>query len=120
MSLFDGMQGIRAIRAQADLGFPASLAEEYRPRLMSDFVGLAKAKRILSKFANAPYSSAWLFLGSSGTGKSSMAIAFCEAVRGELHHIPSQQCSVENIDSVVRQCHYMPSTGKSFHVGFGG
>ncbi len=45
-----------------------------------------------------------------------MALAFCEAIRGELHHVPSQQCTVENIDSVVRQCHYVPSTGNSFHV----
>jgi replication-associated recombination protein RarA len=77
---------------------------------------LDKPKKILSKFAEAPYPSAWLFVGPSGTGKTSMALAFCEAIRGELHHVPSQQCNVETIESVIRSCHFYPSTGKSFHV----
>jgi replication-associated recombination protein RarA len=77
---------------------------------------LDKPKRILAKFADAPYSSAWLFLGPSGTGKTSFALAFCEAIRGELHHIPSQSCNVETIENVVRQCHYVPASGHSFHV----
>jgi replication factor C subunit 2/4 len=113
MSLFDNMQ---AIRGQAGIVFPASLAEKYRPHSLAEFVGLHKPKKILSKFAESPYSSAWLFVGPSGTGKTSMALAFCEAIRGELHHIPSQQCNVETIENVIRNCHYVPSTGKSFHV----
>jgi len=110
MSLFSNLP------EQAGLAFPASLADKYRPHSFSEFVGLEKPKRILAKFADAPYQSAWLFVGSSGIGKTSMALAFCEAIRGELHHIPSQQCNVENIENVVRQCHYVPSTGHSFHV----
>jgi replication factor C subunit 2/4 len=118
MSLFDNMpqSGSCAVAEQGGLAFPASLAEKYRPHTFSEFVGLDKPKRILAKFADAPYSSAWLFVGPSGTGKTSMALAFCEAIRGELHHIPSQQCNVETIENVIRQCHYVPSTGKSFHV----
>ncbi len=109
MSLFDNMQGIRE---QANIVFPASLAEKYRPHSVADFVGLDKPKKILSKFAESPYSSAWLFLGPSGTGKTSMALAFCEAIRGELHHIPSQQCNVETIESVIHNCHYVPEHGQ--------
>ena len=111
MSLFQNLP-----ISQAGLAFPTALAEKYRPHALNDFVGLEKPKKILAKFAEAPYPSAWLFLGPSGTGKTSMALAFCETIHGELHHIPSQQCTVENIDSVVRQCHYVPSTGKSFHA----
>src|SRR5258708_17361697 len=118
MSLFDNMpqSGLSAVAEQAGLAFPASLAEKYRPHAFSDFVGLDKPKKILAKFADAPYSSAWLFVGPSGTGKTSMALAFCEAIRGELHHVPSQQCNVDTLENVIRQCHYVPATGKSFHV----
>ena len=110
MSLFNNLPG------QAGLAFPASLAEKYRPHRFAEFVGLDKVKRILSKFADAPYPTGMLFVGSSGTGKTSMALALCEVIKGELHHVPSQQCNIENLDHVVSQCHYVPSSGKSFHV----
>jgi len=51
--------------------FPQPLAEKYRTRAIHDFVGLEKPKRILGKFAANPYPSAWLFVGSSGIGKTS-------------------------------------------------
>jgi len=54
------------------LPFPQSLAEKYRPRTIAEFVGLDKPKRILAKFAVQPYPSAWLFVGPSGVGKTSM------------------------------------------------
>lgn len=111
MSLFQNLP-----TSQAGLAFPASLSEKYRPHTFAEFVGLEKPKKILAKFADAPYPSAWLFVGPPGVGKTSMALAFCEAIRGELHHIPSQQCNVETIENVVRMCHYVPATGKSFHV----
>ncbi len=112
MSLFQNLP----VDCQAGLAFPASLSEKYRPHTFAEFVGLEKPKKILSKFASVPYQSAWLFVGPSGTGKTSMALALCEVIRGELHHIPSQQCNVENIEGVIRQCHYVPANGKSFHV----
>jgi replication-associated recombination protein RarA len=111
MGLFSGLPD-----TQAGFAFPASLAEKYRPRTFADFVGLDKPKRILAKFADAPCPCGLFFVGDSGTGKTSMALALCEAIRGELHHVPSQQCNVENLDHVVSQCHYVPNTGKSFHV----
>jgi len=110
MSLFQSLP-----TSQAGFAFPASLSEKYRPRTLAEFVGLEKPKRILSKFADAPYSSAWLFVGPPGVGKTSMALALAEAIHAELHHIPSQQCQVEAIESVVRQCHYI-SAGASLHL----
>ncbi len=120
MSLFDGttlMTG--APRAeQGGFEFPASLSEKYRPHTFDEFVGLDKAKRVLAKFASAPMpNTAFLFVGPSGTGKTSMALALCEAIKGELHHIPSQQCNVSTIEETVRQCHYVPRNGtRSLHV----
>jgi len=89
--------------------FPASLSERYRPRTLGDFVGLEKPKKVLRKFADSPFpNAAFLFVGPSGTGKTSMALALCEAIGGELHHIPSQSCNVATVEDVTRQCHYVP------------
>ena len=102
--------------AQAGLSFPASLSEKYRPHDLADFVGLDKPKKVLQKFAQSPFpNAAFLFVGPSGTGKTSMALALCEAIGGELHHIPSQSCNVACVEDVVRQCHYVPRNN-TLHV----
>jgi replication-associated recombination protein RarA len=102
--------------AQAGLSFPASLSEKYRPHLLQDFVGLEKPKKVIAKFADAPFpNAAFLFVGPSGTGKTSMALALCQAIRGELHHIPSQSCNVSTVEDVTRQCHYVPRNN-TLHV----
>lgn len=99
----------------ATLPFPMPLAEKYRPRAVADFAGLDKAKRILSKFAANPYQSAWIFIGPPGTGKTTMALALAEMLGAEVHHIPSQQCNVANVEDVIRQCWYVPISG-GFHL----
>lgn len=118
MSLLDGMALVTgASKAeQGRMQFPASLSEKYRPHALSDFVGLDKPKRVLGHFAAAPFpNAAFLFIGPSGTGKTSMALALCEAVHGELHHIPSQNCNVATVEDVTRQCHYVPRNN-TLHV----
>jgi len=105
-----------ALFAQPTMQFPASLSEKYRPRELADFVGLEKPKRVLTHFAASPFpNAAFLFFGPSGTGKTSAALALCEALRGELHHIPSQQCNVANVEDVIRRCHYVPKNA-TFHL----
>jgi replication-associated recombination protein RarA len=88
------------------LAFPQSLTEKNRPRIIGDFAGLEKPKRILSKFAANPYPSEWLFVGPPGTGKTTMALALAETLRAEVHHIPSHPCNVANVEDVIRQCWY--------------
>lgn len=101
---------------QTGLEFPASLSEKYRPRDLADFVGLEKPKKVLAKFAQSPFpNAAFLFVGPSGTGKTSMALALCESIRGELHHIPSQSCNVGTVEEVTRMCHYVPRNN-TLHV----
>ena len=95
--------------------FPQSLSEKYRPKSIADFVGLEKPKRILAKFAAQPYPSAWLFVGASGVGKTSMALALCSQINGELTHIPSQKCNAQAIEEACYYCHFVPLTG-GFHV----
>ena len=93
---------------QAGRAFPALLTERYRPHKIEDFLGLDKPKRILLKLCDQPFSSAWFFLGNSGTGKTSMALALTEQMPGELHHIASRDCTLELVKSIAAKCHWMP------------
>jgi replication-associated recombination protein RarA len=95
--------------------FPESLAEKYRPRLIAEFVGLERPKKILSQFAANPYQSAWLFVGPPGVGKTSMALALAGQIHAEIHHIPSQKCNAQAIDDTCRMCAYIPLSG-AFHL----
>src|SRR6267142_1713296 len=101
---------------QADLAFPQSLAEKYRPVRIADFIGLERPKRVLSAFRKRPASGAWLFVGPSGVGKSTMALALADELQADLHKIPSQKCTVAAIDEVNRMCWYCPRTPSGFHV----
>jgi replication factor C small subunit len=98
------------------LAFPQSFAEKYRPRSIAEFVSLEKPKKILATFAKSPYPSAWLFVGPSGVGKTSMAQALCAEIGGELHHIPSQKCTVDAIEKACHDCHYLPFSPGGFHI----
>jgi DNA polymerase III gamma/tau subunit len=118
VSLFDNLPD-SAVATQFGLSFPtpsASLSEKYRPRAFEDFVGLEKVRKVLTNFVARPTrNAAFLFSGPSGTGKTSAGIALCEALRGELHHIPSQHCNLSEIEHVVAQCWYVPRNG-TYHV----
>jgi DNA polymerase III delta prime subunit len=95
--------------------FPQSLAEKYRPRAIAEFVGLEKPKKILAKFAAAPYQSAWLFVGPPGVGNTSMALALANQIGAELHHVPSQKCNADAIDKACHDCWFVPLAG-GFHI----
>lgn len=101
---------------QSALDFPVSLTERYRPRTMSEFVGLAKPKILCAKLAAKPFPSAWLFIGPSGTGKTTMAAALAEMIPAEVHHIPSQECDLANLERVTRTCQYVPMASKKMHL----
>jgi replication-associated recombination protein RarA len=101
---------------QSDLDFPVALTERYRPHSIADFVGLTKPKALCAKLAASPFPSAWLFVGPSGTGKTTMAMALAEMIPAEVHHIPSQECNLENIERVRRTCQYVPAAGFKMHL----
>jgi DNA polymerase III gamma/tau subunit len=102
--------------AQTGIPFPVSLSEKYRPQTIAAFVGLERPKKVLSAFSKRPASGAWLFVGPSGVGKSTMALALAEEIKGELHKIPSQKCNAQTIEDTVRHCWYAPMTPGGFHV----
>lgn len=102
---------------QGALGFPQPLAEKYRPKSISEFIGLEKQKKVLSAFAKRPVSCAWLLLGPSGLGKSTMAMALAEELKADLHLIPSQKCNAESVETTWRLCWNIPLFGPSgWHV----
>jgi DNA polymerase III delta prime subunit len=101
---------------QTDLAFPQSLTEKYRPTRISDFIGLDRAKKVLTAFSKRPASGAWLFVGPSGVGKSTMALALAAELQAELHKIPSQKCNVQTIEDTVRHCWYASLMPGGFHV----
>lgn len=107
---------VETTSTQNGFDFPQPLTEKYRPRSLDAFVGLDKPKRIAAKLAANPFPSAWLFIGPSGTGKTTLALALADSIPAELHHIPSQECNLENIERVRRICQYVPQTGKRMHL----
>ncbi len=102
--------------SQIGFSFPQPLAEKYRPTTIDGFAGLDKVKKILSRLATNPYPSAWLFVGPSGTGKTTMGLALAAAIPAELHHIPSQDCNLENVERVRCTSQYVPLTGCKMHL----
>jgi DNA polymerase III delta prime subunit len=68
--------------------------------------------------------SAWLFTGPSGRGKSIMGIVMSELLEAEWHHIPSQNCDLENIERLCGSpreyglCHYSPFNFKTGKIAY--
>lgn len=93
---------------QSAFEFPQPLTEKYRPVKLDGFVGLDKVKRAMRKLIDRPYQSAWFFLGASGTGKTTMALAIGAEMPAQIHHVPSKECTLETVKEIARQCHFMP------------
>ncbi|MHB8485523.1 MAG: ATP-binding protein [Candidatus Acidiferrales bacterium] len=88
--------------------FGQSLTDAYRPQSLDQFCGLDRHKRIISNFAANPRSCGLLFVGAPGTGKTTLAFTLARMIRGEVHHVTSQECKLENLQSVVAMCHRVP------------
>lgn len=102
--------------AQGNIDFPQALTAKYQPQTLGDFIGLEKPKKILSKFAANPYAHSFFFVGPSGTGKTTMALALAKQLQGEVIHIPSQHCTVADVEDAIRRCWYVPMTPGGFHI----
>lgn len=94
--------------AQCGFSFPVSLTEEFRPRTLDQFVGLEKPRKIAASLIRQPKSCSLRFVGPSGTGKTTLALAIAALMPAELHHIPSKDCTLDTVNSVAAQCYRMP------------
>lgn len=93
-----------------------TLTESYRPRTVDGFLGLEKPKQRMRSLIARPKESAWLFVGPSGMGKTTLALAVAEEMGAELTHIPSRRCTIEAVEAVRRRCQYVPMAGKKLHL----
>ncbi len=111
------METLFAMESQTAMDFPKPLTEEYRPAKIADFVGLDKQKRVLSNLVKQPRPCALLFVGTPGSGKTSMAQAFAAELNATVWHIGSQDCKLDTLQEVVTHCHYVPKAGlRGYHV----
>ena len=101
---------------QSALDFPLPLTEKYRPREISEFIGLDKPKKLCANIAANPRVIDLIFVGPSGTGKTTLALALAAMMPAEIHHIPSSECNIENLSNVRRACQYVPITGCKMHI----
>ncbi len=102
--------------SQAQIEYPQALTMKYQPQTLESFIGLERPKKILAKFAAQPYANSFLFVGQSGTGKTTMALALAKQLQGEIIHIPSQHCTVADVEDAIRRCWYVPMTPGGFHI----
>lgn len=91
------------------------LTSKYKPSRIKDFAGLKMAKAMMSKLAANPWESSWLFVGDSGTGKSTLAMAVANELGAEVHHIPSSKCDKAAVEQLVYDCNFIPMNG-GWHV----
>jgi replication-associated recombination protein RarA len=102
---------------QIEMCFPQPLSEKYRPKRIAEFVGLEKPKRIAAKLSANPYPSAWLFVGPSETGKTTLALSIAAEMPAELHHMPAKECTLETVQDVCREC-YSPRQPDNWRYTF--
>ena len=98
------------------LSFPEPLSERYRPQRIADFAGLTEAKKVLAGFAARPTNAGFVFVGTAGTGKTSMAFALAREIGGFVHHIKAGRCTVEAVRDVAYSCWYVPPAGFKRHI----
>lgn len=111
------------IRHNAKAG---SLTEKYRPTSLNAIWGQDVVVKVLRKFAAEPYSSAFIFEGETGTGKTSAALALAAELGCDLSQRPQEFGGVQTIASgeqsadavreVYRQMHNCPWHGSGWKV----
>jgi DNA polymerase III delta prime subunit len=92
------------------------LVEKYRPNTIDGFIGIEDARADMADFVADPYSSAWLFCGKSGLGKTTLAMAVAAEMGAQVHHIPSQSCTVDTVKNLRHTLAFKPLFGARWSV----
>lgn len=93
-----------------------SLCEKYRPLKIADFIGLTEPKLILQKMAAQPCGRAFLFEGKTGSGKTAMTLAFAAAIPAQVHLLPANKCTRDNVAKLWMNCQASPKDGFRMHL----
>jgi DNA polymerase III delta prime subunit len=88
-----------------------TLVERYTPSRIDQFVGLAEPKAVFRAFLRAPRAQPLLLVGSPGTGKTTLAMAFARQLPGSLVHVPAQKCDAATLNDIADKLAYYPATG---------
>lgn len=96
--------------------FPQPLTEKYRPATIAGFAGLAEVKKSLAGYINRPRDCGMLFVGSAGTGKTSMGIALANELRAFVTHVPAKECTLARVRDIAFHCWYVPPQGYTRHL----
>lgn len=91
----------------------ATFTETYKPRTLQEIVLPEKIRKIAYKFATNPSEDALFFCGKRGTGKTSLAYLIAKELRAQVVHVPSQKCTVERVNEIVKECSYLPMFAES-------
>ena len=103
---------------------PGPLTERYRPLTLADICGQEEVVGVLSRFAQHPYSTAYLFDGETGTGKTSAALALANALGcdlskqefGGVYVIASGEQSADSVRETCRMMYNAPWHGSGWKV----
>ena len=109
------------VKARAGAG---SLVEKYRPTALDALWGQPLVVKVLQKFAASPHSSAFLFEGDTGTGKTSAALSLaaelgCDLGQkefGGVQTIASGEQSADAVREAYRQMFNCPWHGSGWKV----
>jgi ParB-like chromosome segregation protein Spo0J len=88
-----------------------SLLQKYRPRMLADFVGIAKPLQIVTELSAHPFPSNWFFVGPPGLGKTTLGMVLADEIKAQLHHIRGKSCNLSTVEEVCAGCYYSPCTG---------
>jgi replication-associated recombination protein RarA len=99
---------------------PVSLSEKYRPRTLDQVIGQGAVVFRVESFLEAPYSTAFLFEGPTGVGKTTIALALAAELGavefGGLEIIKSGMQDAEAVETVLRSLHFAPMLGSGWKV----
>jgi replication-associated recombination protein RarA len=100
---------------------PIALDEKHRPQTLAAMVGQGNVTLQLESFLDAPYSTAFLFTGATGVGKSTAALAVARELGVGEKLWEDGNCEglvvdAETVTRVLRDLHYVPMQGSGWKV----
>lgn len=101
-----------------------NLTDKHRPTTLAEVLGQPDAVERLQTFLRAPYPSAWLFHGPTGTGKSCTALALAQGLGipvdkaeiGGLWQIASGEQTAESVRKAVANLRTRPWEGSGWRM----
>lgn len=102
------------------------MTEKYRPTSLDAIWGQEAVVKVLRKFADQPYPTAFIFEGQTGTGKTSAALSLAAAIGcdltqkpmefGGVQTIPAGEQSADAVRDAYRQMFNSPWYGSGWKV----